>query len=76
MSASWLPIETAPHDLRVLLGGGGFVMIGELTREHRADHSGPVWRLDTLPYVVVGYPHDKGPTHWQPLPDPPTGVTR
>ena len=61
VSQGWQPIETAPKDERILLGGfyasGNFdVEVGAWVFTHRR------W-----PYIG-----DKFPTHWMPLPAPPS----
>jgi len=64
----WQPIETAPFDVRILVGawinGHWYcqITIGRLGRP------GPLW-----PYLGKKLPHISKPTHWHNLPEPPNG---
>ncbi len=61
----WQPIETAPKDKEILVAYVGNVMIARYSRA-----------LNGFPARWIGpYPDDftyGGPTHWMPLPEPPT----
>jgi hypothetical protein len=66
--SEWRPIDSAPRDgTRVILGWDS----GEPSRfgfhQRNADWKG--WRATSL---EIGFPK-KPPTHWQPMPTPPTG---
>lgn len=59
----WQPIETAPKDRTILLAGKW--MFGE-------------WEITADRYLATRFPFvggSNGPTHWMPLPDPPTPHT-
>ena len=58
----WLPIETAPKDVTVLLCGAK-----RLEMCVGMNHSRDGWVTDTTSGWVSMYP----PTHWMPLPPPP-----
>lgn len=77
--SSWMPIETAPQDgTRVLLWCpnrfGGFMEKGSFRRDANASPSeGPLWLDDIYDDYSTGYASTPlSPTHWQPLPAPPT----
>jgi hypothetical protein len=60
--SEWQPIETAPKGGRAILG---FMWIGDgpVTRVLHWDGEDEKWLSDGRQY---------SPTHWMPLPDPPT----
>lgn len=63
VSAGWQPIETAPEYDRVLTFERGYVEV----RRHEQDHRGQcLWSGGSY-----GDPQPS-PTHWMPLPAPPT----
>ncbi len=59
----WQPIETAPKDKRVLLFDGDWVSAGAYT-----DYDNFGWVMDS----DEGPHSGPGPTHWMPLPAPPS----
>lgn len=68
--SEWQPIETAPKDgTRILATGDGTTVV---TLWGKANHV-PLysWLLLDVPYDPEDYDFWK-PTHWQPLPPPPT----
>ena len=69
--SDWRPIETAPKDGTILLLTDGRDVVAGLW-----DAADPKYRwcfLDSPP-ALNGMPDNRhGPTHWTPLPDPPTG---
>lgn len=59
--SEWQPIETAPKDVWILLYEEGLIWPGGFESEESRWHC----------------PHpdfDGNPTHWMPLPSPPTGA--
>lgn len=71
----WQPIETAPKDeIRVIVcTDGGFVTtarwVPKFSKNHY-DFDAPGWFSDSLQDRLFSEP-----THWQPLPSPPTTST-
>lgn len=61
---SWQPMETAPKDGTEILG---FLLVANKSRAI-------LWRKDWNQWQTVpGYATAR-PTHWQPLPAPPSGI--
>lgn len=58
----WMPIESAPKDVAILLYGAK--RLGMCVGIH---HSRDGWATDTTSEWMSMYP----PTHWMPLPPPP-----
>lgn len=76
--SDWQPIETAPKDgtdILVTVGTGGRCHVVAWLDEHgepSAEYGW--WRVDDNkhgPYSLRG----ASPTHWMPLPDPPSNVS-
>lgn len=78
----WQPIETAPKDGKILLGGGTkpWVTCGwwdsefrmEINEEKQClDYTG-AWTDGTVESWGMEENTELHPTHWQPLPEPPT----
>lgn len=79
----WQPIETAPKDEIILLACDGYVHPGQFMQDGGCD-----WHFWDSPMIrgeIVGDDRTRiiieangwlnkygGPTHWMPLPDPPT----
>jgi hypothetical protein len=61
---NWQPIETAPKD-------GTVVLIWSPSRGACA-----AWKKGRGWHTEPGVYHVSRPTHWMPLPDPPTGEAR
>jgi hypothetical protein len=78
--SGWRPIETAPRDRRVLLSevsykGERYANVGVWEEEGYCTKEG--WRLAYPISDGPAYDHncdgfDLDPTHWMPLPEPPT----
>jgi hypothetical protein len=64
----WRDIETAPKDKDILLycHDSKSIYIGQCWTNYTED--------DNPPYYMVLEIGEIYPTHWQPLPEPPTGV--
>ena len=63
-----MPIETAPHNVEVLLATPPFKCMGEQARwEFRAGMASHGWRIGNISNIS----RDAWATHWQPLPKPP-----
>lgn len=58
----WQAIETAPKEEEVIIGGGGCPRV----------HTNRLLRFGSGPWVWGGLGDKQQPTHWQPLPPPPT----
>lgn len=71
MMSEWQPIETAPKDETVLLFWPASY-VGAYVTGRRYRDGGP-WKtnIDGLIETAGG----RGPTHWMPLPTPPTTQT-
>lgn len=71
----WMPIETAPKDgTAVMLGNSGGAWIGPFMQFAESGYrfDGP-WRSLMLNHYHIPYEHRyKAPTHWMPLPTPPS----
>jgi hypothetical protein len=65
---TWQPIETAPKDKDILL----------YCPEYKGIYIGQSWTAydeeENYTYFWVSQIGEVYPTHWQPLPEPPTGV--
>lgn len=75
--SDWLPIETAPKDVPILIHGGEwFGEIAGVGPERRAGRL-RVWLVERRGdnFAVLGTDYYSawvvGPTHWMPLPAPP-----
>ena len=70
----WQPIETAPKDGRTILIGaaGPRVCAAFWMNDWYGDKSLPGWMMDGMDEEYGSY---KNPTHWMPLPAPPTAKT-
>jgi hypothetical protein len=74
----WQPIATAPKGRRVLLYlpnenigvGNWYCQTGEYHDDYAALEPQPFWRIDSDERGTYSRAHQ--PTHWMPLPDPPT----
>jgi hypothetical protein len=67
--SGWQPIETAPKDgtlIRLRWEGTTVEAIGRWVRGHNLRYATSEWR------DVMGNDQLTLPTHWMPLPDPPT----
>ena len=62
MIEKWRKIETAPAHCRLLVAGAGGI---RLIASHELDHKMEMLWINDSGRCV------SGPTHWQPLPDPP-----
>lgn len=80
MKDDWQPIETAPKDEDIMLGGPESVDVGNWQDEvPDATESGVIVDpgMDAGWYGCRGmWPGGEQPTHWMPLPSPPTVVER
>ncbi len=66
---NWQPIETAPRDGDVILVFCPRVGVTEAQYEHQAVE--PFWNYDVWD-IKFQEEHRCDPTHWRPLPSPPT----
>lgn len=68
----WQPIETAPKDVAILVCGG-FYCAGDYRGEHTGvalvHWHGDMWEISEEQNFYI---YIDNPTHWQPLPSPPT----
>jgi hypothetical protein len=62
-NSGWRPIESAPPETVVLVGGNCYAAIG---RRHLAACGTYVWKTPGGAYFM------NDPTHWMPLPEPPS----
>lgn len=74
----WQPIETAPKDERILLyrPTAGFtwtrVVIGRFDSDRYAKRPRPYWQHDLEHLAGKAEGRAVNPTHWMPLPAPPS----
>lgn len=67
---NWQPIDTAPTHTPVLVYfNDGLFEVAKWNADDEGDHGW--WTNDGLDF---NYGQDR-PTHWQPLPEPPQGIT-
>ncbi len=76
---AWQPIETAPRDRVILLyrpgeDGARRVAPGSWDSRECSKHPKPFWRC-WFGRPNVDWDRYYQPTHWQPMPEPPTKVT-
>jgi hypothetical protein len=73
---NWQPIETAPKDTEVFIGCwsegewkfGRSMLFYERGNEYEGEHyAGWFWSIDDCLESIA-----ENPTHWMPLPDPPS----
>lgn len=70
-AAAWQPIETAPKDKQVLILRAGRVSIGWFNDTRYDRNPSPYWGgYDAAHYIR--WARKTHPTHWQPLPPPPS----
>jgi hypothetical protein len=73
---AWQPIETAPKDTEILLTDMAFVHVGRFDAEADAEYPWRFldWTSRKSEIGLNGWKHDieRGPTHWMPLPAPPS----
>jgi len=62
MKAEWKPIETAPKDKKILVYGSGHVYLCRLNEYREC-------------LIIGGFGSYHPPTHWMPLPEPPSEPT-
>jgi hypothetical protein len=68
--SDWKPIETAPKDREIMIVRNGKIRIGKWDDDRYNKKPRPYWRdhqgrnISTMRYLP--------PTHWMPLPEPPT----
>lgn len=67
MSLFWKPIETVPIDTNIIIAYDGLLINGTVSIAHR-------WGRDWMANVLPGLTKDIHPTHWMPLPEPPSGA--
>lgn len=70
MNMNWQPIETAPKTGTVLLAYKSKVRMGQWDEQKYHKRPKPFWRY-IGPWGDT-YARDNQPTHWMPLPEPPT----
>lgn len=73
--SEWQPIDSAPKDQRLLLfypGQLGGWICGHWDDDKYAKNSRPYWRNDRTIYMGVKMCRRHPPTHWMPLPPPPS----
>lgn len=70
----WQPISTAPKDgTRILLCFGGYrIECGQWDDDRYATKPRPYWTGDWEPVCGKLWYRGNQPTHWQPLPPPPS----
>lgn len=74
----WQPIETAPKDQRILLGfsnpvfTGVSAIFGRWESDKFATKPRPYWTHDMERLTGITGARAKQPTHWMPLPVPPS----
>lgn len=64
----WQPIETAPKDADIQLGGPGWVRHGYWDKYEKVHGAWTSGRVSSWGYEEVEL---LDPTHWMPLPEPP-----
>ncbi len=77
MMGEWQPIETAPKECDILVGGGTYSWDCDYPEPFQLKHVALVrwdksrenWQGDNTGYQDEYYWYK--PTHWQPLPEPP-----
>ena len=77
--SEWQPIETAPKDERILLYRPSSypwasVVFGKFDSDRYAKKPRPYWSHDLERIAGVKDARDAPPTHWQPLPAPPSST--
>ena len=70
-AAAWQPIETAPQDKKILILRAGRVSIGWFNDERYNRNPSPYWSGYDSTHNVR-WARETPPTHWQPLPPPPS----
>jgi hypothetical protein len=78
---TWQPIETAPRDGTRILVSFGDMGVWQVSWTEPAYDDWMIWCVDDNkhgPYALRGYAATgpRAPTHWQPLPAPPTSETK
>lgn len=71
----WQPIETAPKDRRILVWSPTFygrAVGAKWEPDTYSNRPRPWWQLDDYRLCGVIMCREKPPTHWMPLPEPPT----
>lgn len=68
---NWQPIATAPNDEKIIIyRASGRICIAVYDKQPHHSRPNPFWNDFGL--WGVGHMRDDGPTHWMPLPEPPT----
>ena len=69
----WQPIDTAPKDIDILLHCPAIGAVrGRWSDEKFARNPRPFWTHDRAQLFGIRLARNDQPTHWMPLPEPPT----